>query len=61
MTQDTTVAVATIAVAAIPPFSHTFGHWGRFFAFLFTAGFAYPNVMTEGMDYTKLQKAPIQP
>ena len=51
----------TVAVAAIPPFIHTFGHWGRFFAFLFTAGFAYPNVMTEGMDYTKLQKAPILP
>lgn len=30
-------------------------HWGRFSIFLLTAGFAYPNVMVEGMDLTRIQ------
>ena len=30
-------------------------HLGRFSIFLLTAGFAYPNVMVEGMDLTAIQ------
>ena len=30
-------------------------HFGRFSIFLLTAGFAYPNVMVEGMDPTRIQ------
>lgn len=30
-------------------------HLGRFSIFVLTAGFAYPNVMVEGMDLTRIQ------
>lgn len=32
-------------------------HLGRFSIFLLTAGFAYPNVMVEDLDLTKIQGA----
>jgi hypothetical protein len=31
------------------------GHLGRVSVFFLTAGFAYPNVMVEGMDLTRIQ------
>lgn len=41
------------APAVIPAITHTLSHWGRVLVFFCTAGFAYPNVWTEGMDFTR--------
>lgn len=35
----------------------TLGRIGRMFLFFMTAGFAYPNVMIEGLDPTAIQAA----
>ena len=35
----------------------TLARVGRMFVFFLSAGFLYPNVMTEGMDLTSLQRA----
>ena len=51
-------AVAVVAIpAVIPSFADSLSRLGRMIAFFLTAGFAYPNVMTEGMDLAKIQKA----
>ena len=60
MSRNDAVAVAAVP-AAIPSLADTMGKLGRMIAFFFTAGFAYPNVMTEGMDLTKIQKAANKP
>jgi hypothetical protein len=43
------------AVAVVPTFAHFLGHLGRMAVFFCTAGFAYPNVMIEGLDPTAIQ------
>lgn len=48
MTNDKTSA------AAQSGFMARLGHLGRMSAFFFTAGFAYPNVMVEGIDIARL-------
>jgi hypothetical protein len=55
-------AVAVVAIpAAIPSPADSLSRLGRMIAFFLTAGFAYPNVMTDGMDLTKIQKAANKP
>jgi hypothetical protein len=49
MTDDKTSATSQSSAMA------RLAHWGRFSIFLLTAGFAYPNVMVEGMDLTRIQ------
>ena len=44
-----------VAVAIIPSFTSTLSRVGRMIAFFCTAGFAYPNVMMEGLDSTAIQ------
>ncbi len=60
MSQNDAVAVAAVP-AAIPSLGNSIGRLGRMIAFFLSAGFAYPNVMTEGMDLTKIQKAANKP
>ena len=58
MSQDSVVTVIpTVIPAVVPTLADTLGKVGRMTAFFFTAGFAYPNVMTEGMDLAKARKA----
>ena len=60
MIQNDAVAVAAVP-AAIPSVANSLSTLGRMIAFFLSAGFAYPNVMTEGMDLTKIQKAANKP
>lgn len=48
MSQDKAVAVA-------PTLTRTLGKVGRIVAFFCTAGYAYPNVLVEGLDLTAIQ------
>jgi len=48
MSQDKTAAF-------VPTISHFLAHLGRMVVFFCTAGFAYPNVMIEGLDPTAIQ------
>ncbi len=44
-----------VAAAVVPTFTQTLGKVGRTVAFFCTAGYAYPNVLVEGLDPTAIQ------
>ena len=47
-------SAASPAPQHVAGFADRLAHWGRVALFLLTAGFMYPNIMSEGVDIAKI-------